>query len=128
MYSFLGIEAGRLSSGQSKSKVHLYHLRLFNTTFAVFFGGRPHIGAISIGLNFNGKKQIKTLKFPSHRDDVITKRACKILNQGSPGLAVVLAGIHQDKPTRQEIKKIILNCESLTHQLTSKVKNKKVSS
>lgn len=115
---------GHLKAGRDKTRVHLYYLRLLNTLIVSFFGGRPHLGAVTASLKLNAKKKFSgTFRVPGHRDDVVTKKAGSILSKGISGAIVATAGIHYNGATRPQIQSIVKNSEKLSRQLVSILKS-----
>lgn len=110
---------GHLSAGKNKTRVNLYYLKVLNSLFVSFLGGRPHVGAVTASLIPNSKIFSKTLRMPGHRDDVVTKKAQAIFSKRIKGPVVTVAGIHYDKATRPQIQNIVKNSEKLSRRLVS---------
>lgn len=108
---------GTLTAGDEKTKVHLLYLKILNALFVSFFGGRPHVGALTAAFKPNSKRYMKTLKLPGHRDDVVTRRCGSILIQRLPGPVISLAGIHYDNAKAGQIQAIVKNTELLSRRL-----------
>ncbi|MBI4411957.1 MAG: hypothetical protein HY541_05690 [Deltaproteobacteria bacterium] len=110
---------GMLTAGEENTKVRLLYFKILNALFVSFFGGRPHVGAVTAVLKPNSREYAKTVKLPGHRDDVVTRKAGSILSQRIPGPVVATAGIHYDNATPLQIRAIVKNSELLSRQLLS---------
>ncbi|MBI2340693.1 MAG: hypothetical protein HYU99_10095 [Deltaproteobacteria bacterium] len=108
---------GTLTAGEENTKVSLVYLKILTALFVSFFGGRPHVGAVTAVLKPNLREYAKTVKLPGHHDDVVTRKAVSILSQKIPGPIVTLAGIHYDNATRPQIRAIVKNSEKLSRSL-----------
>ena len=108
---------GTLTAGEENTKVRLLYFKILNALFVSFFGGRPHVGAVTAALKPNLREYTKTVKLPGHRDDVVTRKAGSILSQKIPGLVVATAGIHYNNATCPQIRAIVKNSEKLSRRL-----------
>lgn len=77
---------------------------------SIFGGDRSHIGAVSI-LSSSG--EIRTVCFPSHRDDAISEVWAKALRDAGIKVAVVEAGIHYDDLSKAGISTVLETCNAL---------------
>lgn len=112
---------GILSAGRNKAQIKLYYVKILNTLFVSFLGGRSHVGALSAALWPRFKKLKGTLKIPGHRDDVITRDALDFLLKKARGPVVVTAGIHYDKIRPAQIQKIVANSRFLCKELAARL-------
>ena len=108
---------GALAAGGENTKVYLLYFKILNALFVSFFGGRPHVGALTAAFKPNSKKYMKTFKLPGHRDDVITRKSGSILVRRLGGPIVALAGIHYDNAKTKQIQTIVKNSELLSRRL-----------
>lgn len=113
--------AGHLARGKGKTCVHLFYLKAFDVLLATFFGGRPHLGAVSVALDTFKRRFSGTVKLPGHRDDVVTKKALSILTTDHHRLVVALAGIHYDSVAGPQIRSIVRNAEWLSRKLATEI-------
>lgn len=114
---------GRLTKGHDRTRVDLYYLKTPGSLVSFFTGGRPHVGAVSVGVRAGPLHLLKTLRIPGHREDAVTRQAGEILSKKIPGSVVVGAGIHYNRATRQEIRMIVNNSKSLCQNLLSQLHN-----
>lgn len=71
-------------------------------------GGTAHIGAAATAyVADDGSVQVEIISLPGHREGELAaelaKTACGVLNR----TVAVLAGIHVDQPSRQDIQEIV---------------------
>lgn len=110
-------QAGHLSAGSGKTRVHLIYWRSFGALLVSVVGGRPHVGAVTAGFRLNGKKLARTFSLPRHKDEVITKKLHFILARKINGPFLISAGVHYDKAAKEDIQGIVKNSETLGRQL-----------
>lgn len=108
---------GYLKAGKGKTRVELIYLKTPGALTAYYFGGKPHLGAVTAGLHLRSKKVHRTLCLNGHRDDTITKRAEEILCKNRNGLVITGAGIHYEKATVPQIRALVKNADTLSHKL-----------
>lgn len=77
-------------------------------------GDLSHIGAVSI-VDENGETQ--TTYFPGHKDQFISELWAKKIYSISRAPVVVVAGIHYDEVSKEEIKGICECAEELLEQV-----------
>lgn len=90
----------------------------------VLAGGALHIGAVGIGqprasLKYEGKISSTGSVFTilGHKEDVIAKSMSEELAKSLNRTAVVVAGIHWDKLTAEELDRIINICSRITEKI-----------
>ena len=94
----------------------------------VLAGGVLHIGAIGIGeprssLKYEGRISStgSVFTFLGHKEDAIVKPMAEELASRLNRKAVVVAGIHWDKLTMEELEKIMSICRRITEKIISAV-------
>ena len=91
-------------------------------------GGEIHIGAVGISfptVSINtGDNSVTTsvITLPSHKEDIVAKniseKVAKVLNKK----VVVIAGIHFDNLSKNDIDKILKGCNELSEKIIEKLK------
>jgi hypothetical protein len=80
-------------------------------------GGKGHIGGTALGTIIGGIATSSVITTPGHRDDRVAKVAAeklaKILNRN----VAVIAGIHYDHITEDEIDEALRLCDELVNEL-----------
>lgn len=114
--TILGSEIS-LEKGEGRTRLSLVASRLGRDLLVTITGGRAHIGAVGIGIFLNGKATSSVITMPGHKEDMIAKngaeRIAKMLKTG----AVLIAGIHIDNITKEEIETAVKNAEALIEDL-----------
>lgn len=82
-------------------------------------GGKPHIGAVVIARPDKESKKVSYTTWTDigHKDDIVAKEAAnelvKVLNKN----IVVIAGLHVDNATQEDINRLVKNSSSLVKNL-----------
>jgi gallate decarboxylase subunit D len=91
-------------------------------------GGVAHIGAIGIGeprasLMDSGLVSAtgSVLTFPGHKEDGVAKPMAEDLSRALNRRVVVVAGIHWDGLTREDISQILEMCRKLTARIARRL-------
>jgi len=110
----------KISAGTREHKVDLM-LRLVGRDVAAIISGgnRPHIGAVAVAIPRPSLKDPSKLSSTSsvftlvgHKDDEVARMASEALASKLSRVAVVSAGIHLDKATESDIRKLVRNANS----------------
>ncbi|MDO8519556.1 MAG: hypothetical protein Q7T11_05275 [Deltaproteobacteria bacterium] len=112
-------QVGRFKTGSGKTRVNVIYLKTPASVTAYYYGGKNHLGALTAGVHVNSHAYHRTYCRPGHHDDLVTKKAEKILCKNLKGLVVTGAGIHYEKATPSEIKAIVKNAEHLSRRVAS---------
>lgn len=86
---------------------------------AIISGGeRPHVGAVAVAIPRPSSKDASRLSSTSsvftlvgHRDDEVARMASEALAKELNRVAVVSAGIHIEKASEADIRKLVRNAE-----------------
>ena len=99
-----------------------------NDLVIIIGGGESHIGAVGISfptVSINtGENTVTTsvVTLPSHKEDIVAKniseKVAKILNKK----IVVIAGIHFDNLSKDDIDRILKGCDELADKIIEKFK------
>ena len=106
-----------LEKSSGRLTVSLSATRLGPDLLVVISGGAVHIGAVGAGTNTGGLASSSVITMPGHRDDRIAKEAAEMLSKNVACNCVVVAGIHYDHISPEEINDIMLMCKSLLEEL-----------
>ena len=88
---------------------------------SLFGGDLPHIGAVTV-ITPEGEEE--TTLFPTHRDDVVSRRWGERLKDEGFLPAVVEVGIHYDGLTKEDIESVIRATDLLLERLLSKMRDR----
>lgn len=106
-----------LGKSMGRVEVRLHAIPVGNDLIVVIEGGRSHIGAVAAGTNCGGLAVSSVLTVPGHRDDRIAKDAAERISKKLGRNCAVVAGVHYDDITPQEIKDVLILSSSLVDAL-----------
>lgn len=99
---------------------------------AIWGGGRPHIGAVSMAQPRASLKDPSKLSatasvftYVGHKEDMLAKTASETLASALNKKVVVTAGIHWDDMEEKGIKRVIKNCEILVGMIVKEFSSSK---
>ncbi|OIN23876.1 hypothetical protein AWH66_2001815 [Vibrio barjaei] len=81
----------------------------------LYGGERGHIGAVTIGFEYQGKVQFKTLAVPEHKEAFLTEQLIQYIVPKYAKTCVISCGIHWDNISKKEITQAVNNCIQLLH-------------
>ncbi len=88
-------------------------------------GGKVHIGAVALGICYDerkGKANASVISVPGHREDALLFPLAQKMSKALKTTVCVVAGIHFDDLSARELKRVILNAETLAERFLQKVK------
>ena len=114
-----------LKIGKGKTQVQIEtHQYSDGLTIILYGGDKPHIGAVALSIprqSLRDKKVISCstslLTITGHKDDVIAKEMTEAVCKGIKKTVVVVAGVHIDRATSEDIKKVMSNCRKASKKL-----------
>ena len=113
----------QFEEGAGRIRVRLSVQSIGNDLMVRLYNDRQHIGAVALSEYHPGEKRASTsvLTRFGHRDDTV---ACKAAHDICRRLKIpvcVLAGIHVDNITKDEIKQIVKNCDVLVERFLATI-------
>jgi hypothetical protein len=106
-----------LTKTLGRIEVRLNARRVGDDLVVIIDGGQGHIGAVAAGTNCGGMAVSSVLTVPGHRDDRIAKDAAERISRKLGCNCAVVAGVHYDNITPQEIKDVLILSSSLMDEL-----------
>jgi hypothetical protein len=88
----------------------------------VITGGKAHVGAVAAGTNSGGLPSSSVITLPGHRDDRIAKDVAERVSKRLGCNCAVIAGVHYDDMTAQEIKDVLIMCSSLMDEMEGAIR------
>lgn len=114
-----------VSVGEGKYKVTAMGIPTASGIIVSMFGGeKPHIGAVAIAiprpsledaLKISSTSSVFTLM--SHKDDQVARPTAEKLARELKEVVVVVAGIHIEKATKEDIKILVKNSKKTINKL-----------
>ena len=110
------------SKGMGRTKVSLSVNCIGNDLVVFIYNENPHIGAVSIGEYDNEQQRVSVSVITrlGHKDDIIAQGAAKLISDVSQRPVCVIAGLHLDNITPEEISKIIENAGAAVNEFIKK--------
>ncbi len=86
-------------------------------------GGESHAGAVAMSHHggLGGEPNTDGLINPGHKEDILAQGAALALARATGRTCVVVAGIHQDEATREEIEEIVANVDRAVEDLLDRL-------
>ncbi len=101
------------SNGAGRISIELRAVEVGEGLLVVITGGKAHIGAAALGIGNGSLATSSVITVPGHRDDRVAKDAAERLAKACGRTVVVVAGIHYDDMSRDEIGDALRLCDEL---------------
>lgn len=88
---------------------------------SLFGGDKPHIGAVGI---VDPAGRITVTQFEDHREGILCQQWCEAFAKNGHIPAVVLAGVHYDNASKEEIVQIMEWCKKLLTECLKRLASK----
>lgn len=104
-----------LTRGEGRVKVSLLTHDIGGDLVVYIFNENAHIGAVAIGEYDPKEKRASTSVITrlGHRDDLIARKAAYLVSKQTKKPTCVIAGVHLDDITEEEIQRVLENADSL---------------
>lgn len=122
------IDKDWIEIGEGRTRIRIMFEEAGKDLVVICTGGTvPHIGAVAIGVpvprrndpsSYRGSVSVLTI--PPHREDLIVRPAAEKLVSTLAKTTVVVAGIHLDNPSPQELQQILENCDKGVNKIIEK--------
>lgn len=122
----LMMERYRLNRGRGRTKVSL-GANSFGSDLVVFvYNENAHIGAVAVGEydQVHERASVSLITRLGHKDDAIAQRAAYLISKSSRKPVCVIAGVHLDDITGEEIEKLVANANLLVETFIKALANK----
>ncbi|MGA9139756.1 MAG: hypothetical protein WBZ29_06005 [Methanocella sp.] len=113
-----------LKKSAGRIEVALEATRIGKDLLVVITGGAGHIGAVGTGTNCGGMAVSSVITTPGHRDDRIAKDMAERITKMLGCNCAVVAGVHYDGITAQEIKDVLILSNALADELEGALRTK----
>ena len=100
-----------LTSGDGRTRVSLLAQYMGNDLVVLIYNNNAHIGAVAVGeYDYNEKRaSTSVITRLGHKDDAIAQKAAYSISKSTKRPVCVIAGIHLENITEQEIDKLLEN-------------------
>lgn len=110
-----------LEKTKGRLNLRLEARRLGSDLSVAITGGGIHVGAVGVGTVQGNLASSSVITVPGHRDDRIAKEAAERLSKDLGCNCVVVAGVHYEEITVDEIKDIMVMSNTLIDELEEKL-------
>jgi len=95
-----------------------------NDLAVTIYNENAHIGAVAVGEYDHEEKRssVSVITRRGHKDDAIAQRAAYLISKSTKKPVCVIAGVHLDNITKEEIDKFLKNAETAVEDFISSVK------
>ena len=112
-----------LTEGEGRTKVDLLAYHMGNHPIVCIYNENAHIGAVAVGEYDHNEKRASTSVITrlGHKDDVVALKAAYSISKRTKGPVCVIAGIHLDNITREEIGETVENASILVEKFIESI-------
>ena len=104
-----------LIKGEGRTRVSLSAKSLGGDLVVFIYNENAHIGAVAVAEYDHKEKRTSTSVITrlGHKDDAIAQKAAYLISRKTKKPSCVIAGIHLDDITEEEIQQFLTNADSL---------------
>ena len=112
-----------LTEGEGRTKVSLSAYHMGGDLIVRIYNENAHIGAVALGEydDKEGRASCSLLTRLGHKDDIVAQKAAYLVSKHTKKPVCVIAGIHVDDITQEEIAQILENTSNLVEGLISQI-------
>ncbi len=98
-----------ITKGEGRTKVSLLAESLGDDLVVLIYNENAHIGAVAVGEYDHKQNRASTSVITrlGHKDDVIAQKAAYLITKHTKRSSCVIAGVHLDNITGEEIEKLL---------------------
>ena len=110
-----------LTRGEGRTKVSLLAYRMVSDLVLCIYNENAHIGAVAVGEYDHNEKRASTSAITrlGHKDDAIAQRAAHAISKTTKLPVCVIAGVHLDDITKEEIDELLENASIMINEFIS---------
>ncbi|MFC2021007.1 hypothetical protein ACFLU1_04355 [Chloroflexota bacterium] len=108
----------QLHKGEGRTRICLTVESLGDDTVVCIYNKSAHIGAVAVG-DYDLKEDrtsVSVITRSGHKDDTIAQRAAYLISKHTKNPSCVIAGVHLDNISTEEIQKLVVNSEMLVNE------------
>ena len=107
-----------LSKGKGRVKVDFRANYLGDDLVVFIYNENAHIGAVAVGEydHKEARASVSVITRLGHKDDAVAQKAAYLLSKATKKTTCVVAGIHLEGITKDEIDKILDNAERVVEE------------
>ena len=110
-----------ITKGEGRGRVSLRASDMGDDLVISIYNENAHIGAVAVGEfdHEHERTSVSVITRLGHKDDVIAQQAAHLISKSIRKPVCVIAGVHLDNITREEIDKISENAMSAVEEFIS---------
>ncbi len=112
----------RLSNSWGRINVSLTAVDVGRDLLVTITGGSAHIGAAAVGIKAEGVATSSVITVPAHREDRVARDAAEKLAKALDRTVVVVAGIHYNDMSQDEIMDTLQLCDEMVNALAGELR------
>ncbi|OGO25377.1 MAG: hypothetical protein A2144_09470 [Chloroflexi bacterium RBG_16_50_9] len=122
--SLNGMEKYALSRGRGRTKVSLQAQSFGSDLVLLIYNENAHIGAVAVGeYDFEHERaSVSVITRLGHKDDAVAQQAAYLVSRSLKKPVCVIAGIHLDDITRDEIERFVENATLAVESFIKSIK------
>lgn len=105
----------KITKGEGRTRISLSAQGFGDDLVVSIYNENAHIGAVAVGEYDHRQNRTSTSVITrlGHKDDVIAQKAAYLISKHTKRPSCVIAGVHLDDITEEEIQKFLENTDSL---------------
>lgn len=111
------------TTGENRTRVSLSAFPMGSDLVVSIYNENAHLGALALA-EYDHKEQrvsCSLLTRLGHKDDVVAQKAAYLISKHTHQPSCVIAGIHLDNISRQEMEQILENSRRLVDEFISQI-------
>jgi len=107
--------------GNGRWEVQLLAYYMGKELVVCLYNGNAHLGAVAVGEYdpASGRASTSVITRTGHKDDAVAAEAAHTIAKATRNAVCVMAGIHIDNVTPQEIVQVVENCREIIANLVN---------
>jgi len=113
----------RTSQGRERTRVYLQANYIGESLVVYIYNENAHLGAVAVGEYDHEERRASSsvITLRGHRDDEIAKKQAYIIARYTRKPVCVIAGIHLDDITKEEISKVLDEVDEMVIRLLRRI-------
>ena len=116
-----------LTKGEGRARINVTVNSLGSDLVVRIYNQNAHIGAVAVG-DYDGEHQrasVSLITRLGHKDDALAREAAYLLSKSIRRPVCVVAGVHLDNITREEIDEILANTKTAISEIIDVCRQRK---
>ena len=112
-----------LTKGEGRTKVSLSAYHMGSDLVVCIYNENDHVGTVVLG-EYEYKEErasCSLLTRLGHKDDIVAQKAAYLISKHTKKPVCVIAGIHLDNITKEEIEQILENTSNLVNGFIAQI-------